>query len=177
MVTIKFNLFLLIYLIFALALFGCADTKNDTGWEDFNKSVPDSVVVEDSGLSEDVLNQLKIPEYSTIPFEVNEIIVTPLQNKEGSEEPLLIDISFIGEEDILYVSNLYTKEGRTLATQETVELSNGKGALWDEEGNAKVLSWHDSEAEVVIDLMITAQGGDENGYTLKDFLKMANSIE
>ncbi|MCZ8539842.1 hypothetical protein [Psychrobacillus psychrodurans] len=164
-------------LILIILLFGCSktDESKESNWEDLVKNVPE-IVMNEKEIPEDILNQIKLPKYSTIPFEVKQVLVTP-QTSFSEKGPLLIDISFIGEEDVLHVSNLFIKEDRTLAAQETVTLSNGLEAQWDEQGNAKVLSWHDSEDNVVIDLMIPTPMGEKNDYTIKEFLKMANSIE
>ncbi|MEI4771918.1 hypothetical protein WAX74_20160 [Psychrobacillus sp. FJAT-51614] len=128
-------------------------------------------------IPDDTLSKIIMPKYSTIPFEVKQVQITPLQTSVSVKGSMLIDIAFKGEKDILHVTNLFIKENPTLATKETVELNNGIEAQWDGQGNGKVLSWHDGKENVVIYLRIPSPMGEENDYTIKDFLKMANSIE
>ncbi|MEK3977463.1 hypothetical protein MKY37_00060 [Psychrobacillus sp. FSL K6-2836] len=159
-------------------MFGCSKTEEskESNWEDLLSSNP-KLETNQEEIPEDILRKIKIPKYSTIPFELNQVQITPLQTSVSVKGPLLIDIIFKGKKDILHVTNLFVKENPTLATQETVELNNGIEAHWDGQGDGKILSWHDSKENLVIDLMIPSLMGEGNDYTIKDFLKMANSIE
>lgn len=165
-------------LIFVTLMFGCSKTEEskESNWEDLLSSNP-KLETNQEEIPEDILRKIKIPKYSTIPFELNQVQITPLQTSVSVKGPLLIDITFKGKKDILHVTNLFVKENPTVATQETVELNNGIEAHWDGQGDGKILSWHDGKENLVIDLMIPSPMGEENDYTIKDFLKMANSIE
>lgn len=157
-------------------MFGCSKKEEsmESNWEELISSNPELETNQEE-IPEDILKQIKVPKYSTIPFEVKKVQIT--QNQTGvTEGPLLIGISFFGEKDALLVSNLFVKENPPLAKQgETVELNNGIEAQWDDSGEAKVLSWQDNEG--FIDLGIRSAPGENNDFTLNDVLKMANSIK
>lgn len=163
-------------LILVTLLFGCSETEQkpkESNWEELMTRNPELETNQEE-IPKNILNKIKIPAYTTIPFKVESVQITTNIN---GEDPLLIDIVFIGEQDVLHVSNLFTKAFDTFATQETVKLSNGLKAQWDDRGDAKVISWHDSEDNVDIGLMIPPHNGEKKNYTIKDFLKMANSIK
>ncbi|WP_378151189.1 hypothetical protein [Chungangia koreensis] len=127
-------------------------------------------------IPEDILKQIKIPKFSTIPFEVKNVQI--MQNQTGvTEGPLLVSISLFGEKDALLISNLFVKENPPSVGTETVELNNGIKAQYDGTGEAKVLAWQEKEGNVVIDLALRSEPGENNEFTLDDLLKMANSIE
>lgn len=165
-------------LLFVTLMVGCSETKEskESNWEEFVKDNPE-LETNEKEISEDILKQIKVPKYTTIPFEVKKVQIMPTQTGE-IVGPLLISISFFGEKDALLISNLFVKENPPLASAtETVKLNNGIEAQWHEQGVAKVLSWQDREGNVVIDLGIRSAPGETNDFTLNDFLEMANSIE
>ena len=158
-------------------MFGCSKTEElkESNWEELLSSNPE-IETNQEEISEDILKQIKVPKYSTIPFEVKKVQISQMQTGVTQKGPMLISISFFGEKDALLVSNLFVKENPPLANQgETVELNNGIEAQWDDSGEAKVLSWQDNEG--FIDLGIRSAPGENNDFTLNDVLKMANSIE
>ncbi|MGE6490057.1 hypothetical protein [Paenisporosarcina sp. NPDC076898] len=165
-------------MILVTLLFGCSGTEQEpkeSDWEELMTRNPELETNQEE-IPEDILDKIKIPAYTTIPFQVESVQITPLPTSIKDKDPLLIDIVFIGEQDVLHVSNLFTKAYDTVTAQETVKLSNGIKAKWDEQGDANVISWHDSEDNVDIVLMIPPYKGEKKNYTLKDFLKMANSV-
>lgn len=166
-------------LLLVTLLIGCSKTEEESkksNWKELMTRNPELETNQEE-IPEDILNKIKIPTYTTIPFKVENVQITPLQTNIRGEGPMLIDIVFIGEQDVLHVSNLFTEAFDKFAAQETVKLSNGIDAQWDDQGDAKVISWHDSEENVDIGLMIPPHKGEKKNYTLKDFLKMANSVK
>lgn len=166
-------------LILVTLLFGCSKTEEvskESNWDELVTLNPE-LETNQEVISEEVLSKIKIPTSITIPFKVKSVQITPMQTNINDEGPMLIDIVFLGEQDVVHVSNLFTKESDTFAVQETVKLSNGIEAHWDDQGEAKVLSWHNNEENVIIDLMIPSHKGETDHYTIKDFIKMANSIK
>ena len=109
-------------LIFVTLMFGCSKTEEskESNWEDLLSSNPELETNQEE-IPEDILSNIKIPKYSTIPFEVKQVQITPLQTSVSVKGPMLIDITFNGEKDILHVTNLFVKENPTLVTQETME--------------------------------------------------------
>jgi len=179
MFPIKTKLFMFFScLIFVTLTFGCSKTEEtkESNWEELISS-NSKLETNQEEMSEDILKQIKVPKYSTIPFEVKKVQIMPGQTDVTGKDPMLISISFFGEKDAVFVSNLFVKENPPLEAQETVKLSNGIEAHWDESGEAKVLSWQDREGNVLIDLAIRSAPGENNDFTLDDMLKMANSFE
>lgn len=160
-------------------MFGCSETREskDSNWEEFVKANPE-LESNEKEISEDILKQINVPKYSTIPFEVKKVQIMLNETGVNVEGPLLVSISFFGEKDLLLVSNFFVEENPPIAAaQETVELKNGIEAHWEDQGEAKVLSWQDKEGKVLIDLALRSAPGENNDFKLNDFLKMANSIE